>query len=378
MSGERAGDAARQGVDGIVIRPATADDAEAMVDLELASAIHHASVDPDRWRVPPREAIAEYRLRRREADPDGGALVAEADGAVVGMVEMLLRGFVGDPGGAHVPIPSVDIGISVAPEWRGRGVGSVLMRAAEDWARERGATRVILDLAAANTGARRLYERLGYETHGLMMDRELGTEPHREARRSEPPAEGNDANRYITDAIAPDAPDEPTPRIDGERVVLRPLVAADREALIEVLSDPTVVAVWDTRGPQASANDLLSGAEDLVALAIEVDGAFAGSIQYSEEEDGDYRQAGIDIFMHSRFQGRGLGTDAVRTLARYLLEVRGHHRLTIDPAASNARAIRSYEKVGFRSVGVMRQYERGPDGTYHDGLLMDMLAGELR
>ena len=79
--------------------------------------------------------------------------------------------------------------------------------------------------------------------------------------------------------------------------------------------------------------------------------------------------------MHSRFQGRGLGTDAVRTLARYLLEVRGHHRLTIDPAADNARAIRTYEKVGFKPVGVMRRYERGVDGTYHDGLLMDMLAG---
>jgi aminoglycoside 6'-N-acetyltransferase len=81
--------------------------------------------------------------------------------------------------------------------------------------------------------------------------------------------------------------------------------------------------------------------------------------------------------MSSGFQGRGLGTDAVRTLARYLLEVRGHHRLTIDPAADNARAIRTYEKVGFRAVGVMRRYERGKDGTFHDGLLMDLLAGEL-
>ena len=68
----------------------------------------------------------------------------------------------------------------------------------------------------------------------------------------------------------------------------------------------------------------------------------------------------------------------VQSLARYLLEVRGHHRLTIDPAADNARAIRTYEKVGFKPVGVMRMYERGSDGTYHDGLLMDMLAGELQ
>ena len=75
--------------------------------------------------------------------------------------------------------------------------------------------------------------------------------------------------------------------------------------------------------------------------------------------------------------GQGLGSEAVRVLARYLIEERGHHRLTIDPAADNAAAIRAYETVGFRPVGVMRSYERGPDGTFHDGLLMEMLADQL-
>jgi len=64
-------------------------------------------------------------------------------------------------------------------------------------------------------------------------------------------------------------------------------------------------------------------------------------------------------------------------MARHFIEERGHHRLTIDPAAENAAAIRCYEKVGFRSVGVLRNYEQGPDGTWHDGLLMELLADEL-
>jgi aminoglycoside 6'-N-acetyltransferase len=51
---------------------------------------------------------------------------------------------------------------------------------------------------------------------------------------------------------------------------------------------------------------------------------------------------------------------------------------TIDPAAANEWAIRAYESVGFRRVGVMRQYWRGPDGAWRDGLLMDLLAEELR
>lgn len=86
----------------------------------------------------------------------------------------------------------------------------------------------------------------------------------------------------------------------------------------------------------------------------------------------------MDLFLTTRRQGEGLGPEALRLLARYLIEERGHHRIVIDPAAGNERAIKAYERVGFRPVGVMRQYERGADGTWHDGLLMDLLADELR
>jgi len=171
---------------------------------------------------------------------------------------------------------------------------------------------------------------------------------------------------------------EDVPRLQGELVELRPMVEADRPSLLAVLSDPSVIEWWDTRGAEHSAEELIAGEPDWFVWAIEANGAFAGSIQASEENDPDYRHAGIDIFMAAPFQGRGLGTDAVRTVARWLFEVRGHHRLTIDPAAANARAIRTYEKVGFRPVGVMRRYERGVSREFHDGLLMDMLAGELR
>lgn len=75
--------------------------------------------------------------------------------------------------------------------------------------------------------------------------------------------------------------------------------------------------------------------------------------------------------------GRDDDLDALRTLAQHLFD-QGHHRLTIDPAAHNPRAIAAYAKVGFRPVGAMRQYERAPEGTWHDGPLMDLLPGELR
>ena len=114
-----------------------------------------------------------------------------------------------------------------------------------------------------------------------------------------------------------------------------------------------------------------------VVFAIVLDGEVAGMIQYFEENDEEYRHASIDLFLGAPYHGRGLGTDAVRTMAGHLIRDRGHHRLTIDPAADNERAIRCYEKAGFKRVGVMREYWRDPDGVWRDGLLLDLLATEL-
>ena len=343
------------------IRAATDEDADAMVVLQNESARHHASIDPDRWRVPTLDEEAASRRYWHGQKPRDEALVAVADGRPIGMIELWLRRPSGPPG-ARIARVKVDLGISVAPEWRGHGVGSALLRAAEDWARAIGAERMVLDLDAANTRALRLYERLGYAVEAFAMDKPITP----------------DLGTADDQSVVRNADGQPVPTLRGASVLLRPLLPADRGDLVAVLSDPSIVAVWDTRGPEGSADELLAGDEGWTVWAIEVDGELAGSIQAAEEEDPDYRHGGIDIFLSSRFQDRGLGTDAVRTLARYLIEVRGHHRLTIDPAADNARAIRSYEKVGFKRVGVMRQYERGASRTFHDGLLMDMLAAELR
>lgn len=67
--------------------------------------------------------------------------------------------------------------------------------------------------------------------------------------------------------------------------------------------------------------------------------------------------ASVDLFLDPALRGRGLGTEALRRVVRMLIEERGHHRITIDPATENLAAIRSYEKAGFRPVGVMRRYE---------------------
>ena len=164
--------------------------------------------------------------------------------------------------------------------------------------------------------------------------------------------------------------------LTGRLVRLRPVEPSDHAGLEAILGEPSVARWWTAPSEAGAAADWLSD-DGALHFVIEHDGAVVGSLQVEEELDPDYRFASIDLFLTSEAQGRGLGPDAIRTVARYLLDVRGHHRLTIDPSVANEHAIRAYTKAGFRPVGVMRAYERNADGTWHDNLLMDLLVGEL-
>ena len=142
-------------------------------------------------------------------------------------------------------------------------------------------------------------------------------------------------------------------------------------AVLALAQDPEVARWW----PRLDEAHLRAQLGE--AFAVEHEGELAGYAEVWEEPDPEYRHAGIDLFLGGDFQGRGLGGEVVLTLARHLVHDRGHHRLVIDPATENERAIRCYERVGFRRIGVQRMSELADDGTWRDGLLMDMLAEEL-
>ena len=154
-------------------------------------------------------------------------------------------------------------------------------------------------------------------------------------------------------------------------LTLRALTPGDAPELLRIHREPAVAAWWGAPLPGFPHEDPTAH-----RLVIDFDGRVAGMIQFFEEEDPDYRHAMVDIFVDPDLHGRGIGTQALRLTVEHLIGERGHHRITIDPAAVNAAAIRTYEKAGFTAVGVMHAYERDHDGRgWHDGLLMEYVAG---
>lgn len=166
--------------------------------------------------------------------------------------------------------------------------------------------------------------------------------------------------------------DRPYP-IAGQTVVLRPTTAEHVPVFLEILRHPEIAPWWGGYDLERVRRELLGP----LCYAVELAGEVVGLIIYREETDPDHRHAAMDIALHPGHHGQGLGCDAMRAMARFLFATRGHHRLVIDPAAHNERAIRSCVRAGFTPVGVMRRYERSADGSWHDGLLMELLREDV-
>jgi GNAT superfamily N-acetyltransferase len=158
----------------VVIRPASVDDVDALADVYVSSAGHHAALDPDFYAVPDRDAVVGHLRDRlkQEDDADVVRLVAELDGTVVGSADVELRS--PSPASMLRPERAASIGMAVLEDRRGVGIGSRLVEAAEAWARERGATLMMLDASAANVDALRFYEhRHGYRLRGVLLTKQI-------------------------------------------------------------------------------------------------------------------------------------------------------------------------------------------------------------
>jgi RimJ/RimL family protein N-acetyltransferase len=171
--------------------------------------------------------------------------------------------------------------------------------------------------------------------------------------------------------------------LKGQSVTLRPFCAADLPRMREWMRDPETARAW-ARAPIVSDHrfeDDLTGKfsrfDESGYFAIEdSSGQFIGRIEYEQLHPVD-RTAEVMIMLgESSSRGKGLGTDAMVTLLRYLFDDRQIERVSLTVLAWNEPAIASYKKVGFVVEGRLKA-ESWFEGSPHDQLMLGILREEF-
>ena len=158
----------------------------------------------------------------------------------------------------------------------------------------------------------------------------------------------------------------------SERVVLRLTTTHDVDALRTIRDTPTVCRWW---GHASDQPGWPLDEPDTTSCTVWHGGEIIGFVQWYQNENPKYRHAGIDLFLVDAATGQGLGREVVTRVRQHLVDDLGHHRIVIDPAAHNMRAIACYTACGFRTVGTMHRYEQDDVGDgWHDGLLMEYVT----
>ncbi|MGQ9700022.1 MAG: GNAT family N-acetyltransferase [Candidatus Bipolaricaulaceae bacterium] len=171
----------------------------------------------------------------------------------------------------------------------------------------------------------------------------------------------------------------------GKDLRLRAIEREDIPRFVRWLNDPEVRQFLLMHQPLSRAQEerwfeeQLSRADELL-LAIEVreggEWIHIGNVGL-HRIDLKNRTATLGIVIGEKdFWGKGFGREALRVLLRYAFLELGLHRVELETFSFNVRALRCYEAVGFKKVGVRRQ-ALFRDGAFHDLILMDLLAEEF-
>jgi aminoglycoside 6'-N-acetyltransferase len=136
-------------------------------------------------------------------------------------------------------------------------------------------------------------------------------------------------------------------------MLLRPLAVGDEGELLHIRRTPGVLRWWDVPEEGFPWDE-----PESTRLTIEVGGVIAGLIQFSEEITPKYRHASIDLFLDPALHGRGLGSEAVSSVVRHLIDDCGHHRITIrqwrtQPPSGATRRSASNVSASCASTSVM-------------------------
>lgn len=172
---------------------------------------------------------------------------------------------------------------------------------------------------------------------------------------------------------------------EGRLIRLRAVEPDDEARYHTWMNDPEVTEYLTMRYPISHAgerkwiDDITSPNYEHTVFAVDAldDGAHIGTVELRTSRP-ESRDANLGIMIGDKTRwDRGYGTDAMRTLCRYGFNEMNLHRIELDVFDGNDRAVKVYERIGFKAAGRRRDavFQRG---RYHDELMMDLLEGEMR
>lgn len=170
--------------------------------------------------------------------------------------------------------------------------------------------------------------------------------------------------------------------IQGNKIRLRALERDDLPHFVRWINDPEVRRFMNMRYPLSMTEEEkwweghLERENDFIFAIEAQDGVYIGNIGLHSIQR-ENRKAMLGIIIGDRaYWGQGYGTDAIRALLGWAFDYLNLNRVYLTVYAYNRRAIRCYEKCGFRYEGAMRQ-ARYSDGQYHDEWMMGILREEF-
>lgn len=305
----------------------------------LKDFLYHAIFVPPGVEPPAREIIYEPEIfvyiKDFGGDDDCG-VIAEQNGRIIGAAWARVI-----PAYGHVDNDTPELAISVLPEYRAQGVGTMLMSRLFELLRKRGYKRTSLSVQKDNPAAR-LYKRLGYEITGektdhanhedYIMVKDLGVSIRGWKMKDAPALAKAINNKNILDNLR-----------DG---IPFPYTEKDAEEFIGA----TLAAEKDTQ----------------YAFAITYDGNVIGSIGVFRKENVHRLTAELGYYIAEPYWGKGITTEAVKLICAYAFENTDLVRIFAEPYAFNTASCRVLEKAGFQFEGVLRQ------NAIKNGQLIDM------
>jgi GNAT superfamily N-acetyltransferase len=156
----------------IRLRTALPRDREAVIDLIHILNVFEAGLTGDRKHERPAAAAYYDELQQRLSKRNGRIVLAEADGVIVAAMGFSLdedAAYVTDDVRRHGTVTD----LVVQEEWRGRGVGQMLLTEAERLTRAAGLKRLTIGVLAANARAERTYRAFGFDPYVSMLVKAL-------------------------------------------------------------------------------------------------------------------------------------------------------------------------------------------------------------